>query len=120
MDLYLSGDMSRAEWMQIRDDIQRQQQAQQPIHIDVMPAAERLRSIGELWPHWEEDERRDALTLLFQSIDLDIKEKEMYVRPWPEFTGMFSHRHEWWQSTPGRNRTLPTYPGRFWVKGLIA
>lgn len=86
-----------------------------------LPAMERLRSIGEWWAEWTHDERREGLSVLFQSIDVDVELGEGWVNPWPEFAGLFESRVLWClQSIFSRNEGLLAYPGRYGWQELVA
>jgi hypothetical protein len=118
MELYLSGDLSRDEWLRIREET-RATPAVTPTRL--YETAERLKSVGALWDTALLEERREWVSLLLQSVDLDLLERRAYVRPWPETAGLFTLRQEWCRQTgPGRDRTVPAYIGRYWIGEMLA
>ncbi|MGH7623413.1 MAG: hypothetical protein ACREMU_13805, partial [Gemmatimonadaceae bacterium] len=56
-----------------------------PITGSLAVAGQRLASVGQLWHGMTMDERREASRILFEKVAMNPKQKELRLKPWPEF-----------------------------------
>lgn len=107
MKLYVAGDMSESEWLAFKHNSE-EQIARLPVMLPqtLSASAAKLTSIGQIWEGMTMPERREAVRVLFEEVGMDARRKELRLKPWPEFEGLFSHRRELCgRGTPGRTRT---------------
>ena len=68
--------------------------------------AERLTGLSDIWEGASHEEKREALRCLFQGIHITVRERKVWVQPWPELEPLFAARQRWCSlTTPDRTRT---------------
>lgn len=92
---YVAGALEEVEWRRrvgaIDDRLSR---LPAPLPGGVVFTGERLREVGQVWGVMKVEERREACRLLFEEIAVDVKARDVRVRPWPEFEPWFEARRE--------------------------
>ena len=100
----------------LRTDAIEAQLARLPVRpTSVVFAGERLLSIGQVWDGMTTPERREACRILFEEIRMNTREKQLFLKPWPEFQALFDKRRELCRyGTPDRTRTCaPGFGGQY-------
>jgi DNA invertase Pin-like site-specific DNA recombinase len=104
---YLAEVMPEAQWRAHLAAIEAellQLAEQRPDQIVI--AGARLLSIGQVWEGMTMEEKREACRILFRSVQMNPREKRLWLDPWPEFTELFEYRRRLcMHGTPGRTRT---------------
>ena len=104
---YLADMMPEAQWRAHLAAIETElhQLKDQPPDA-ILVAGERLVSIGQVWDGMTTEEKREACRALFRSVQMNPREKRLWLDPWPEFTEVFEYRRRLcMHGTPGRTRT---------------
>lgn len=115
MELYLEGELPREEWERVKEETRPKRWQR----VTTEPLLS-LQRVGELWPWWTEQERQQGVRLLFEAVELDIRERTIAVRPHEEFEALFSCRAEYCLSSRGLPHVEPRQFRRFELKELVA
>ena len=90
---YVAGQLPEDEWQRITGAIDGRL-AGMPSGLPggVVFGMERLKSVGRVWAGMTEDERREGVRLLFESVVMDTRAKRMWLKPWAEVEEVFRLR----------------------------
>lgn len=83
----------------------------------VLFGLERLRSVGQVWDGMTSGEKREGLGLLFERVELDMRGKRMWLKPWAEVEEVVRLRREYVCGVPpaGAGRLANTLNSRPWM-----
>ena len=70
-------------------------------------AGARLAEVGQVWAVMTREESREACRLLFERVELDVRGGQVWLRPHPEFEGLFRSRQGYVLATYPRKDSNP-------------
>lgn len=116
---FVKGDLSEEECERITQAID--------ARLASLPAAlpgglvfglERLRSVGQVLNVMSMEGQREAFRLLFERVEVDVRGRRVWMKPWAEVEGVFRARREWvvvHAPPAGSGRRQPTTNPRPWL-----
>lgn len=114
---YVAGALSEDDWKRVVARIDGEL-ARLPVPSPeaILFTRDRVRSIGEAWDALTPSEQHDVCREMFSSVRFDMRQKQVYVDPWPEFRSWFDMRRRS-LGTPGWTRTAIATSARPWLFG---
>jgi hypothetical protein len=90
-EVYIDGDLDRAEYDQRRAELQTELDALVvPDVPDIEAAGKTLESLGDVWEGASKRIRRDMLRTIFEAVYVDVEARQLVcVKPWPPFVLLF-------------------------------
>lgn len=102
------GGLDEVEYDRIMDALEeRLARLPSPLPTGLLFAGARLAEVGQVWAVMTREESREACRLLFERVELDVRGGQVWLRPHPEFEGLFRSRQGYVLATYPRKDSNP-------------
>lgn len=99
---YLANALDEAAWRTRLADVERRLKSAPQRKAPLRSALDKVSSFTELWDGAPLEVRREACRILFESARADMRDRQITLKPWPEFQSLFQMRRAYVCCEPRR------------------